>query len=128
MHYLPHPSSRDPNVLCDTWRAAITQLRELVTPDADGDPSGPNYRTEWREEDYARFPRRDLPKDAPSYVGDDSWGRAARPRHNCVERARPDDRRTLLLETPEGQRFSYHVPEATGHSNATPTFAITPLD
>ena len=29
---VPHPSSRDPKKLLDSWRAAVTQLRGIVTP------------------------------------------------------------------------------------------------
>jgi hypothetical protein len=120
---LPHPSSHDPQVLVDAYRAAVTQLRELVTPDEDGRLDLPNYGPEWREEDYARIPRRDLPAEAPDFVGDDSWGRADSPRHNnCVKRPSPDDRRTLLLVTPTGQRFRYRVPQVLQHSNAVPVF------
>ena len=41
---------------------------------------------------------------APAYVGDDSWGRGATPRHNnCCERPSPDDMVSLLLSPPAGQ-------------------------
>jgi hypothetical protein len=39
---VPHPSSRNAGQLLDEWRNAVDQLRQIVTPDPDGDPSGPN--------------------------------------------------------------------------------------
>ena len=40
----------------------------------------------------------------PTYVGDDSWGRAGTPRHNnCCERPSPDDTVSLELTLPSGQ-------------------------
>lgn len=99
--YVPHPSSRDPKKLLDSWREAVTQLRGIVTPDSDGDPTIPNYGDTFREEDYAAIPRRDLPFGTPHWIGDDAWGRAAKPRHNnCVRRSRPDDGHTLIWIAP----------------------------
>src|SRR3954453_15423710 len=37
---VPHPSSRDAGDLATKWKAAITQLRGIVTPDAGGDNTG----------------------------------------------------------------------------------------
>jgi len=45
---VPHPSSRDEAALTDEWRAAVSDLREIVTPDPDGDVAGPNYGNEHR--------------------------------------------------------------------------------
>lgn len=72
---VPHPSSRDPKALIDAWRAAIDDLRDIVTPDGDGDNSGPNYGTRFQERDYSAVPRGDLPFGAPWFLGDDSWVR-----------------------------------------------------
>lgn len=120
---LPHPSSHDPQILVDAYRAAVVRLRGIVTPDDEALLALPNYGPEWREEDYARIPRADLPAEAPYFVGDDSWGRADRPRHNnCVERPSPDDRRTLLLTTPEGEVWRYRVAPIVEHSNQVPVF------
>ena len=47
------------------WRAAVSELREIVTPDDDGDNTGPNYGSSLRESDYAPIPRRDLPVRRP---------------------------------------------------------------
>lgn len=86
------------------WAQAVTALRKVVTPDADGDASGPTFGAYFTEYDYARVPRRDLPRAAPRYVGDDSWGRASTPRHNnCCDRPTPDDGASLLLTPPPGQ-------------------------
>ncbi len=85
------------------WAAAVRKLRKIVTPDPDGDPTGRSYGAYFTETDYLRVPRRDLPLAAPPYVGDDSWGRAAAPRHNnCCERPRPDDSVSLVLTPPPG--------------------------
>ena len=86
------------------WVRGVTKLRAIVTPDSEGDPHGPNYGAFFTETDYARIPRWDLPPMAPAYAGDDSWGRAATPRHNnCCERPSPDDRKSLLLTPAPGQ-------------------------
>ena len=101
------------------WKQAVTTLRGLVTPDADGDATGPNYGAYFTETDYVRIPRWDFPPVTPAYVGDDSWGRAATHRHNnCAERPSPDDTVSLLLTPPDGQgpalRYHYHNGTLTG--------------
>ncbi len=99
---VPHPSSRDAKKLLDEWRAAVTGLRQIVTPDADGDATVANYGTEFTEADYARIPMRDLPFGVPSWIGDDAWGRTGRPKHNnCVARPSPDDAHTLIWIAPQ---------------------------
>jgi hypothetical protein len=99
---IPHPSSRDQTKLLDEWRAAVVTLRGIVTPDPDGDVTVPNYGAEFAETDYARIPSRDLPFGVPSWIGDDAWGRAARPKHhNCVSRPSPDDAHTLIWIAPQ---------------------------
>ena len=86
------------------WQKAVVQLRTIVTPDPDGEPTMPNFGAYFTEPDYARIPRWDFPTMTPTYVGDDSWGRAANPRHNnCCERPSPDDRVSLELTPPTGQ-------------------------
>lgn len=98
---IPHPSSRDQKKLLDAWRTAVSALREIVTPDPDGDPAVPNYGTTFAEGDYSRIPPRDLPFGVPLWVGDDAWGRKARPKHNnCVARPSPDDMHTLIWIAP----------------------------
>lgn len=100
---VPHPSSRDPQKLIDDWRAAVVQLRAIVTPDSDGDPSVSNYGATFTEADYTRIPLRDLPFGVPSWFGDDSWGRTGTPRHdNSVSRPAQDDRHTLIWIAPQG--------------------------
>ena len=102
---IPHPSSHDEDELLDEWRAAVSELREIVTPDDDGDSGGPNYGSSFREADYAAIPRRDLPFGAPAFLGDDAWVRARPGRaQNSVERPSPDDGHTL----------TWHAPETTG--------------
>lgn len=99
---VPHPSSRDEDVLLERWREAIVRLRALVTPDDDGDPGLPNYGTEFLESDYARIPARDLPFGVPPFLGDDAWGRARHPRQrSSVHRPSPDDRHTLIWVAPD---------------------------
>ena len=94
----------------------------IVSPDADGNPTGPNFGAYFTEVDYARIPRWDFPSMTPAYVGDDSWGRAANPRHNnCCERPSPDDKVSLLLTPPAGQgqflRYRYHNGQLAGAKN-----------
>lgn len=99
---VPHPSSRAAATLLNEWRAKIGQLRAVVTPDADGDATGPNYGTSFRNADYAPIPRRDLPFGVPPWLGDDTWGRTTSPRHNnSVSRPTPDDRHTLIWIAPQ---------------------------
>jgi uracil-DNA glycosylase len=101
---IPHPSSRNAKRLREEWAAAVTELREIVDPDPDGDPTLPNYGSTFRESDYARVPPRDLPFGVPAWFGDDAWGRKARPRHNnSVERPASDLLHTLIWIAPENQ-------------------------
>jgi uracil-DNA glycosylase len=98
---VPHPSSRNATTLLNEWRAKIGQLRAVVTPDPDGDATGPNYGTSFGNADYAPIPRRDLPFGVPPWLGDDAWGRSASPRHNnSVSRPTPDDRHMLIWIAP----------------------------
>ena len=100
--YVPHPSSRDTKKLLDSWRETLESLRKIITPDEDADPLLPAYGAEIDEKAYARIPRRDLPFGVPEWLGDDSWGRKARPEHrNCVSRPDPDDRHTLIWIAPK---------------------------
>ncbi|MDP9187838.1 MAG: hypothetical protein M3O25_01150, partial [Actinomycetota bacterium] len=64
---LPHPSSRNASALIDRWRAGVSDLRAIVTPDADGTPLPANYGPEFSESDYARVPLRDLPFGVPPW-------------------------------------------------------------
>ncbi|HEX5826368.1 MAG TPA: hypothetical protein VFY23_02525 [Candidatus Limnocylindrales bacterium] len=97
-----HPSSRDATRLLDEWRAAIAQLRPLVTPDPDGNATLPTYGSKFLERDYAPIPRGDLPFGVPAWLGDDAAGRRATPRrNNSVRRPVPDDRHTLIWRAPE---------------------------
>ena len=101
---VPHPSSREPGKLITEWRAAVEDLRTVVTPDPDGDNSVPNYGTRFAEGDYARIPPRDLPFGVPPWLGDDAIGRASRPRrNNTVERDRDDLLHTLIWRAPADQ-------------------------
>ena len=99
---VPHPSSRDPRALLDSWRTAVTELRAIVTPDPDGDPAVPNYGLQFLESDYAPIPAGDLPFGVPSWLGDDAWGRQDKPRHNnSVERPETDPLNTLVWRAPK---------------------------
>ncbi len=44
LHGIPHPSSRNEEELLDRWRAAVTDLRGVVTPDPGGDAAEPELR------------------------------------------------------------------------------------
>jgi uracil-DNA glycosylase len=101
---VPHPSSRDAKRLVTEWHDAIEQLRAVVTPDADGDASLPNYGATFQESDYARIPPRDLPFGVPAWLGDDHVGRTSRPRHNnSAERPGSDLLHTLIWRAPVDQ-------------------------
>lgn len=97
---IPHPSSHDEAALLEDWRAAVTALRSVVTPDDDGDPTLPAYGAAFTEADFARIPRRDLPFGAPPFLGDDAWARANGV-HTTVRRPLPDDGHTLIWLAPE---------------------------
>ena len=98
---VPHPSNPDNALLLKAWRTAIPDLRALVTPDEDGSATGPNYGTTFKESDYHRIPAEDLPFGLPPWVGDDSWGRLAKPRHNnSVKRDSTDLEHTLIWQAP----------------------------
>ena len=99
---VPHPSSRDETKLLDQWRAAVTDLRGIVTPDSDGSNTGQNYGAKFAEADYSPIPRLDLPFGAPAFLGDDAWVRA-KPgsAQNSVERPSPDDGHTLIWHAPK---------------------------
>lgn len=97
---VPHPSYPNEQHLLDEWRAAVDELRALVTPDPDGSTAGPNYGAKFEESDYAPIPRIDLPFGAPAFLGDDAWVRAGGHGFNSVERPSPDDRHTLTWHAP----------------------------
>ena len=98
---VPHPSSHDETRLVEEWRAAVAHLRTIVTPDDDGDNSGPNYGAGFEEGDYAAIPKRDLPFGAPAFLGDDAWVRAQPGgAQNSVARPSPDDAHTLIWHAP----------------------------
>ena len=98
---VPHPSSRDATKLVDAWRDAITQLRGIVTPDPDGDPTGPNYGTKLTEADYAPHPATGPALRVARLGRRRQLGRTARPKHNnSVERPGDDLLHTLLWHAP----------------------------
>jgi hypothetical protein len=98
---IPHPSSRDEGALVTAWHGAVQRLRGIVTADPDGSSAGANYGSSFHESDYAPIPRGDLPFGVPSFLGDDSQGRAGHPKHNdSVKRPSPDDGRTLIWTAP----------------------------
>nr|BEK71178.1 uracil-DNA glycosylase [Kitasatospora purpeofusca] len=99
---VPHPSSHTESTLLDGWRAAIDTLRPIVTPDEDGDNTGPNYGTVFEEGDYRPVPARDLPFGVPAFLGDDAWVRAlGGAEQNSVRRPVPDDLHTLIWKAPD---------------------------
>jgi hypothetical protein len=90
----------------DTYAASTTwpaYALSVITPDPDGNNSGPNYDERFSESDYAPIPRGDLPFGLPSWVGDDFRGRQLRPkRRNSVERDAADLLHTLIWRAPAG--------------------------
>jgi hypothetical protein len=98
---VPHPSSHNQSALLSAWRAAITELRGIVTPDDQAGTDLPNYGASLTEADYAPIPRADLPFGVPVFLGDDRWGRQASLRHaDSVSRPSPDDGHTLVWIAP----------------------------
>jgi hypothetical protein len=62
----------------------------------------PNHGAKFRESDYARIPPRDLPFGVPGWLGDDSWGRLAKPKQNSsVERPAEDRMHTIIWKAPQ---------------------------
>jgi uracil-DNA glycosylase len=101
---IPHPSSPNTTELLTRWRDAITQLRQVITPDPGGDNTASNYGTTFTEANYTRIPPTDLPFGTPNWVGDDAWGRAATPRHNnSVRRPSTEPDHTLIWQAPTNQ-------------------------
>ena len=83
---IPHPSSDNVPVLLERWREAITNLARSSRRTRRR-PTLPNYGATFTESDYRRVPACDLPFGVPDWLGDDAWGRSAKPRHfNCVRR------------------------------------------
>ena len=76
---VPHPSSHNTASLLEEWRTAIPDLRAAVTADPDGTQGGANYGSTFKESDYQAIPPLDLPFGLPPWVGDDAWGRRAKP-------------------------------------------------
>jgi hypothetical protein len=113
------------------WIQAVTTLRGLVSPDPDGDAGVPNFGSYFTEADYVRVPRWDLPAVAPLYVGDDSWGRAANPRHNnCCDRPSPDDGTSVILSPPpsQGVTLRYRYQGGSLSKTTTKTGQVVPTD
>jgi uracil-DNA glycosylase len=104
--YVPHPSSRDSKKMLDSWRRTVEELREIITFDEDANLLLPNYHDKIDANVYARIPHRDLPFGVPDWLGDDTWGRRAKPVHrNCVKRPIPDDRHTLIWIAPSSEEL-----------------------
>ena len=98
-----HPSAHIAADLATSWRNALPAIRAAVTPDPDGDQSGPNYGATVTEADYSPIPRGDLPYGLPVWIGDDRWGRTDSPRHNnCVERDSDDLDHKMIWQAPHG--------------------------
>ncbi|MFE4464290.1 hypothetical protein ACFRCR_04135, partial [Oerskovia sp. NPDC056781] len=101
VHKVPHPSSRDPKALLEAWRDAVGDLRGVVAPDPDGDPTVPTYGATFEESDYAPIPRGDLPYGMPAFYGDDAWIRALG-ENGAVQRPRSDALHTIEWRAPGG--------------------------
>jgi hypothetical protein len=125
---IPHPSSdahatSAPSSLIIGWRHAVADLRAMIqkgelTPDdpsllkEDPTPYASDFFTEG---DYQPIPRGDLPADAPDWVGDDSWGRAATPQHNNCGKRPPGKtdpqgfNDSIVVVEPDGTKTKYTV-------------------
>lgn len=97
-----HPSFPNEQELLSDWRDAMKRLRDVVTPDSEGDNTGPNYGSTFDEADYAPIPRRDLPFGATVFLGDDRWRRTSHsPGNTSVERPGDDILHTLVWYAPD---------------------------
>ncbi|HEV7693418.1 MAG TPA: hypothetical protein VGO52_21470 [Hyphomonadaceae bacterium] len=96
-----HPSARKEAPLLAGWKAAVTQLRTIVTPDADGSLNAQNYGATFKKSDFSAIPRRDLPFGAPDFLGDDAWLRAKTPPENTSVNRPSGDRHTLIWKAPK---------------------------
>lgn len=100
---VPHPSDHDTADLAAKWKAALPAMRAAITPDPGGSQTGPSYGAMISEADYSPIPAADLPFGLPVWMGDDSRGRTASPRHNnSVDRPPGDDGHTLTWRAPTG--------------------------
>jgi hypothetical protein len=98
---IPHPSAHDAKALAAAWARALPEMRAAVTPDPGGDQGGPGYGATIAEADYAPVPAADLPFGLPVWVGDDAWGRAAKPKHNnTIERTSGDLDHSMTWQSP----------------------------
>lgn len=98
---VPHPSSDNVAAMVTAYATAITALRTVVTPDAGGNNTGPNYGAKFTEADYSRIPRADLGFGVPPFLGDEAWARTAVPRKaGGVKR---DGDHKLIWRIPENQ-------------------------
>jgi len=96
-----HPSSHDPFALASDWRAAITALRAIVTPDSKAKARLPNYGVALVAADYAAIPRGDLQFGVAPHLGNDAWVRQTSLAYpSSVTRPQPDDRHTLIWKAP----------------------------
>jgi len=98
-----HPSFPIERETLEGWHEAVSRLRAVVTPDPDGDATGPNYGEVFVESDYAPIPARDLPFGVPAFLGDDRWRREATPPgRTSVDRPLDDFLHTLVWHSPDG--------------------------
>ncbi|MEZ0228866.1 MAG: hypothetical protein ACAI25_09590 [Planctomycetota bacterium] len=102
-----HPSAVDrdpgaarPDYALQEWQNAVNKLRTIVKPDAGVTPTR-NYGAYMTENDYARVPRRDLPKEAPLAVGNGTGTRQVTGENNNARRPSPDDFKTLVWTDPK---------------------------
>jgi uracil-DNA glycosylase len=83
------------------WNRVVTALRQIVTPDSNGQTNLPLYDDVFTESDYASIPRYDLPFGVPDWLGNDAWFRQNTHKMNSVNRPSPDDRHTLVWNAPK---------------------------
>jgi hypothetical protein len=105
---LPHPSDHHADVMLAAWRDALGPLRAAVTPDPDGRQDAAGYGTAFTEQDYGAVPSADLPFGVPRWVGDDSWGRRARPSHRNAA-SRPPRSSPLVSGSSDPQSAADHL-------------------
>jgi len=114
------PSTPRPDAALKGWQQAIPKLRKIMKPDVGMNNTGPNYGEYFTENDYARIPRWDLPKEAPLTIGDNSDTRQGKGGNNDARRPRPDDFKTLIYTDPKtGKRLNYVFENKQFHPELT---------
>ena len=69
VHNIAHPSARDPDLVADTWNAALLAIRDNLTPQTGAQLDDSLFGSPMTDEDYEPIPRYDLPFGMPEWHG-----------------------------------------------------------